>query len=249
MGLDMKIFAISDLHLSFSSDKPMDVFGSEWENHDLKIKEKWEELIEERDIVIIPGDISWGMKRQDTEADFRWIHELPGTKLFFKGNHDLWWTTPAKLNAMYSDMIFLQNNYYPAGDIAVCGTRGWNLPQSSAQWTDHDEKIYRRELGRLRTSLEAARKDGFEKLIAALHYPPIEMQNRSTGFTEILQEFGVCTVLYGHLHGSVAHRFAFEGVHEGIQYRLVSCDYLKFKPALIAQAGAEKCEEKTERTE
>lgn len=234
---DMNIFAISDLHLSFSSDKPMDVFGAEWENHDQKMKQNWEKLVLPEDIVIVPGDVSWGMKQQDTESDFRWIHELPGMKLFVKGNHDFWWTTPKKLNAMYDDMVFLQNNYYPAGEFAVCGTRGWNLPQSSAQWTDHDEKIYQRELGRLRLSLEAARKDGFEKLIAAMHYPPIEQQNRKTGFTEILQEFGVKTVIYGHLHGLGAHRGAFQGLHEGTEYRLVSCDYLKFKPVLIAKTG------------
>lgn len=229
----MKIFAISDLHLSFSTDKPMDVFGGEWENHDIKIRESWINRIRPEDVVILPGDISWGLKSHDTVEDFKWIHELPGMKLFFKGNHDLWWTTPKKLNAMYEDMLFLQNNYYAAGDIAICGTRGWNLPQTSSQWTDHDEKIYQREMGRLRMSLDSAKKDGFERIIVAMHYPPLEKKNRDNGFTRIIKEYGVEKVLYGHLHGYNAHQNAFCGLYEGTEYQLVACDYLKFRPMLV----------------
>ena len=213
----------------------MDVFGPEWKNHDIKIRENWLRNVTREDIVVIPGDISWGLKQTDSGEDFRWIHELPGTKLLFKGNHDLWWTTLKKLNSMYEDMIFLQNSYYAAGDIAVCGTRGWNIPQTASAWTEHDEKIYLRELGRLRMSLEAAKKDGFSRIIAALHYPPIEKRQTRTGFTDILEEFGVEEVVYGHIHGSLAHRFSFNGVCRGIRYRLVSCDYLNFVPICIAQ--------------
>ncbi len=241
----MKIYAISDLHLSFSSNKPMDIFGVEWENHDLKIRENWMSCVKPDDIVIIPGDISWGLKQQAAEEDFRWIHSLPGTKLLFKGNHDLWWTTSRKLNALYDDMIFLQNSYFAAGDIAVCGTRGWELPQSSAEWTEHDEKIYQRELGRLRMSLEAAKRDGMKRIIAAMHYPPVEKRYKKTGFTDILEEFGAEQVVYGHLHGENAHRNAFSGLCRGIRYRLVSCDYLNFLPVFIAEAGQTE-EEKNE---
>ncbi len=232
----MKIYGISDLHLSFSSDKPMDVFGPEWKNHHIKIRENWIKTIKPQDIVILPGDISWGLKQKEIQQDFRWIHELPGTKLFFKGNHDLWWTTPAKLNAMYDDMIFLQNNYYQAGEFAVCGTRGWSLPESSAEWTDHDQKIYLRETGRLRMSLESAKQAGFQRIIAAMHYPPAEKRNQKTAFSEILEEYGVEIVIYGHLHGNCAHNSALQGIFGGIRYRLVSCDYLDFMPVCLADA-------------
>ena len=241
----MKIYAISDLHLSFSSNKPMDVFGKEWKNHDARIRENWLQCVSVNDIVVIPGDISWGLRKDSTEEDFRWIHDLPGTKVLFKGNHDLWWTTSRKLNALYDDMIFLQNSYFAAGDIAVCGTRGWELPQSSAEWTEHDEKIYQRELGRLRMSLEAAKRDGMKRIIAAMHYPPVEKRYKKTGFTDILEEFGAEQVVYGHLHGENAHRNAFSGLCRGIRYRLVSCDYLNFLPVFIAEAGQTE-EEKNE---
>ena len=158
----MKIYAISDLHLSFSSNKPMDIFGKEWIDHDVKIRENWLRDVSPEDVVVIPGDISWGMRKTTTQEDFRWIHELPGTKVLFKGNHDLWWTTSKKLNALYDDMFFIQNTYYAAGGIAICGTRGWNMPESALEWSTHDEKIYQRELGRLRMSLEAAKRDGRE---------------------------------------------------------------------------------------
>lgn len=235
----MKIFAISDLHLSFSSEKPMDVFGPEWENHDKKIRENWIRLITPEDIVILPGDLSWGLKLNEAMADFSWVHRLPGRKLLFKGNHDLWWSTPSKLNALYEDMLFLQNTYFAAGDIAVCGTRGWRLPQTSSGWTDHDDKIYAREQLRLRMSLEAARKDGYHRIIAAMHYPPAENKNLKNGFTEIIREFEVELVVYGHLHGSYAHHSAFNGKIGRTMYRLVSCDYLNFSPVLLAEIKEE----------
>ncbi len=231
----MKIFAISDLHLSFSSGKPMDVFGPEWERHDEKIRENWLRLVSPEDIVILPGDLSWGLKLNEAEADFRWVHRLPGKKLLFKGNHDLWWSTPTKLNAMYEDMLFLQNNYFAAGDIAICGTRGWKLPQTSPVWTEHDDKIYAREQLRLRMSLEAARKDGYQRIITAMHYPPAEQKNLKNGFTDIIGEFGVELVIYGHLHGSYARRAAFNGRIGKTDYRLVSCDYLNFSPVLLTE--------------
>lgn len=231
----MKIYAISDLHLSFSSNKPMDVFGREWKNHDARIRENWLQCVSVNDIVVIPGDISWGLRKDSTEEDFRWIHDLPGTKVLFKGNHDFWWTTSKKLNALYDDMFFIQNTYYAAGDIAICGTRGWDIPESCAEWSAHDEKIYQRELGRLRLSLESAKRDGRKRIIAAVHYPPVERRHRRTGFTEILEEFGVEKVIFGHLHGQTAHRNAFTGISRGIEYRLVSCDYLHFRPVCIAE--------------
>ena len=141
----------------------MNIFKG-WDNHTERIKANWTRLVKPDDTVIMPGDFSWGLKLEETVKDFEFLESLPGKKLLIKGNHDLWWTTSRKLNALYDDMIFLQNSYFAAGDIAVCGTRGWELPQSSAEWTEHDEKIYQRELGRLRMSLEAAKRDGMKRI-------------------------------------------------------------------------------------
>ncbi len=231
----MKIAAIADLHLAFAANKPMDVFGENWKDHHKKIKESWIDAIGEDDIVIIAGDVSWGLKENEISQDFQWIHELPGKKLIFKGNHDLWWTTPSKMNKRFEDILFMHNTFYPAGKTAICGTRGWTLPTQNSEWTEHDEKIYRREQGRLRLSLQAARSNGFEDIICAMHYPPVEKNCKPNKFTEILEEFGVSLCIYGHLHGKVAHQSAFEGMFGGVRYMLLSADYVDFKPVILRE--------------
>ena len=154
----MKIYAIADLHLSFDEniDKPMDIFGG-WDNHAERLKAAWEELVSDEDIVLIPGDISWAMRLSEVMADLEWIHNLPGTKLISKGNHDLWWSRIQYLNTLYDDIVFLQNDcyYVEAADVVITATRGWPYPGSD-EYTEHDEKMYRRELQRLRLGLEAA---------------------------------------------------------------------------------------------
>ena len=172
----MKIFAIADLHLSFSEniDKPMDRFGPGWENHTERLKENWEKLISDDDLVLIPGDISWAMKLEDALDDFEWIHKLPGTKIISKGNHDLWWSRITYLNSLYDDIIFLQNDCYvtDGGRIVITASRGWPYP-GSAEYTEHDEKIYARELSRMKLGLDAAVKTAPDaRMIACLHYPP-----------------------------------------------------------------------------
>ncbi len=141
------------------------------------------------------------------------------------------------MNKRFEDMIFMHNSFYPAGSTAICGTRGWNLPSQSADWTEHDEKIYRREQGRLRLSLQAARSQGFEEIICAMHYPPVEKNLKPNGFTEILEEFGVSICIYGHLHGKTAHQSAFEGTLNGVQYKLTAADHIDFRPVIL-KAGS-----------
>ncbi len=232
----MKIFALADLHLSFGADKPMDVFGSRWAGHAERIRLNWTEAVSGDDTVIIPGDVSWGLKLSDAMPDLEWIHELPGRKVITKGNHDLWWTSLSKLNKLYEDIIFLQNNLYnvsrdnAARDICVCGSRGWMLPTNASEWTDHDEKILNRELIRLGLSLEKAEKAGFRRIIVSLHYPPLDSRGGDTCFTKLLERYPVISVVYGHLHGEEAEKIAFSGVKNGIQYRLVASDFLDFKP-------------------
>ena len=155
------------------------------------------------------------------------IHNLPGKKIYVKGNHDYWWTTVAKLNKLYEDMSFLQNNFYSYNEYAICGTRGWICP-NDVKFTEDDEKIYKREAHRLKLSLDAAKKAGFEKIIVITHYPPTNDKLEPSLFTDIYEEYKVEKVIYGHLHGKESFKMGLEGIREGVEYKLVSCDYVDF---------------------
>ncbi|NEU03757.1 MULTISPECIES: metallophosphoesterase [Clostridium] len=227
----MALYAISDLHLGFNSEKPMDIFGEKWLNHDEKIKENWLKTISNEDVVLIAGDISWSMKVEEGKLDLDFINNLPGKKLLVRGNHDYWWSGIKKLNSMYDNMNFIQNNYFQYKDYAICGSRGWITPINS-KFTTHDKKIYDREIIRLKLSLDSAKKDGFEKIIVMLHYPPANNIEEENGFTEILNEYNVEKVIYGHIHGSGLN-YAFEGEKNGIEYILTSCDHIDFEPLKI----------------
>ena len=211
----------------------MDIFGPSWVNHHEKVRKNWEEKVGEEDLVIIPGDVSWGLRADEAMADLRWIHRLPGRKVITKGNHDLWWTSVTRLNRLYDDMTFLQNHcYMTAEGIAVCGTRGWICPGTEG-FDEHDEKIYNRELLRLEFSLKEAEKAGAKMTIAALHYPPTNDKLQGSGFTRMLEDFNVQMCVYGHLHGKDAFKNGIKGVFNGIEYRLVSLDYVEGEPQLI----------------
>lgn len=229
----MALFAISDLHLSSTSEKPMDVFGDKWYKHDEKIKENWLKSINDQDTVLIAGDISWSMKMEEGKEDLEFIHNLPGRKIFIKGNHDYWWTSITKLNSLYDDMDFIQNNFFSYEDYAICGTRGWVTP-SSSKFTAHDKKIYDRELIRLRLSLDLAVKANFKKIIVMVHYPPTNEGFNDLGFIDIFKEYNVEKVIYGHLHGYGLNN-VFEGIKDGIEYMLTSCDYINFDPIKIME--------------
>lgn len=230
----MKIFAISDLHLSFAPyiEKPMNIFGMRWENHEERLSEYWKELVCEEDTVLLGGDLSWGLRLEDAKFDLEWIDALPGRKILIKGNHDLWWGSINKLNSLYEDMDFLQTNFFKVGDVAICGSRGWVCPGAS-DFREHDEKIYKRELIRLRFSLEAAKKAGMQRIIGMLHYPPTNDRFHNSGFTELFSEFGVEKVIYGHLHGKDNFAKGFKGEMNGVSYDLTSCDYLGAKPICV----------------
>lgn len=225
----MAIYAIADLHLSFNTNKPMNVFG--WIDYEEKIKNDWLERVNNNDIVMLPGDFSWEIKLQNTYKDFSFINELPGTKILLKGNHDLWWTTLKSMREFlkqneFSNIDFLYNNSYEYDGKILAGTRGWDIKAD----TDQDKKIIIREVRRLENSiLNGIKKYGENKeIIAFMHYPPIERGNTNNEFTKVLQKYNVKTCIYGHLHGE-AHKYAIEGNIDGINYKLVSCDYTNFK--------------------
>ncbi len=228
----MSVFVIADLHLSLGTDKPMDIFRG-WDGYEKRLEENWRKLITHNDTVVIPGDISWAMKLSDTFEDFRFINGLPGKKLFLKGNHDYWWDTRRKMEMYLKENGFdtieiVFNSAYAADGYAVCGTRGWFYDAE----TDSDKKVLNREVGRLRTSLDEALKTGLEPVVF-LHYPPVFGNQRCDDILSVLKEYGIKKCYYGHLHGTNAARKAVTGDFEGIKFRLISSDYLKFMPELV----------------
>ena len=167
----MGLYAISDLHLGFNLDKPMDIFGDNWKDHEDKIRNNWISKITEKDTVLIAGDISWGINQKESLEDLNWIESLPGKKIISKGNHDYWWNSISKLNKMFENTKFIQNNFFTYEDYAICGTRGWICPGSD-KFTEEDTKIFKREIIRLKLSLDSAKAAGYNKFIVMLHYPP-----------------------------------------------------------------------------
>lgn len=223
----MSLYAIGDLHFSTAVNKPMNIFGDNWDNHEEKIINSWKSKVNEEDTVLIVGDTSWAINMNEAEEDLNIIHNLPGRKIYVKGNHDYWWTTVAKLNKLYDDMSFLQNNFYQYEEYAICGTRGWICP-NDVKFTEDDGKIYKREAHRLKLSLDAAKKAGFKKIIVITHYPPTNDKLDPSLFTEIYESYGVEKVVYGHLHGKESFKMGLKGIRNEVEYNLVSCDYVDF---------------------
>lgn len=234
----MSVYAISDLHLSFGADKSMDIFGERWANYAEKIKENWCSTIKDDDIVILPGDISWGMYLKEALPDFKFIDALPGRKIILKGNHDYWWSTANKLNKFLKDnsfnsISFLHNNSYNFENYILCGTRGWKCPGEDS-FDEEDEKIYRRELNRLELSLNSA--EGYlgniGNIIVAMHFPPFNSNKEPSEFIKIMKKFNVKICVYGHLHG-LGVKNAFIGEMEGINFNIVSADIIDFNPIAL----------------
>lgn len=232
----MAIYIIGDLHLPFGEDKPMDIFGQNWEGYTEKLKEDWIKKVKKEDTVILAGDFSWATYLKDTYKDFEYINNLPGRKILLKGNHDYWWNTVKSMKNYleennFTNIDFLYNNSFCIEDKLIVGTRGWALTD-----TETSEKMMNRESQRLELSIkDAIEKYGEDKkIIAIMHYPPIsklKMKNEHTydsKYLEILKEYNVKQCYYGHLHGN-SHKEAVEGNIEGIEFYLISADYLGFK--------------------
>lgn len=229
----MAIYTIADLHLSFNENKPMDIFGNNWNGHTEKIKENWLKKVEVSDTVILPGDFSWSMYLKDTVKDFEYLNSLPGRKILLKGNHDYWWTTITSMNKFvdenhFENINFLLNNSYLVEDKIICGTRGWAITD-----TENSSKMIKRECNRLELSiLYGIEKFGNDKeIIVFMHYPPILKQNlqenEMTDFMKMLKKYNVKRCYYGHLH-STSINDAVEGEVFGVNLKLVSADGLNF---------------------
>lgn len=230
----MGIYAISDLHLSLHKFKPMDVFGDNWKDHHLKIKENWERKITDSDLVLMPGDISWAMSTVEASKDLEFIEKLPGKKIILPGNHDYWWGSTSKLNTMYKSIKFMKNSFEMYNETAICGSRGWVLPNDTF-YTVHDEKIYKREILRMKMSLDQAisQNQNIDEIILMMHYAPTNDKKEESGFTKLIKEYPIKTVVYGHLHGEKSFESSIKGMYDGVMYYLISSDYIKFDPIKI----------------
>ena len=224
----MALYAIGDLHLCLGAPKPMDVFGGNWTGYMDKLKEGMS-VITDADTTVLLGDLSWALSLEESAADFAWINEIPGKKIILKGNHDYWWSTAAKFNKFceangFEDLHLLNNNCFEYEDWAICGTRGWFFEEERSG--AHDEKVFKRELCRLESSLKAA---GEKRKMVFLHYPPRYKGYECKEILELLEKYEVRRCFYGHLHGG-SHKLAMEGLWDGVEYRLVASDYLNFRP-------------------
>lgn len=227
----MALYAIGDLHLSLGAEKPMDVFGGKWLGYMDKLCDGVSHIRPE-DTTVLLGDLSWALSLEGAAKDFAWINEIPGRKIILKGNHDYWWSTAAKFYKFcqengFENQWILNNNHYEYESWAICGTRGWFFEEEKGG--THDEKVFRRELIRLETSLKSA---GDKNKMVFLHYPPRYKGYECREIIELLERYEVRRCFYGHLH-SESHKLAVEGLWGGVEYRLVAADYIGFKPVTV----------------
>lgn len=230
----MRIFAIGDMHLEGGTGKTMDIFGEHWHHHDEKIFTAWEKIGRDDDLLLVVGDSSWAMRLEEAKADLDRIGQMKGTKILLKGNHDYWWDSAKKLTqVLHPSIRIVQGNAVIINRVAIAGTRGWVCP-NDPYFQPHDQKIYEREVGRLKIALESLQKQlsEYDYLIVALHYPPTNQVHEPTGFTTLIEDAEATVCVYGHLHGE-AIKTAFTGLHNHTIYYLVSADATAFAPVEI----------------
>lgn len=232
----MSLYVIGDLHLTFSDpSKTMEVFPG-WENYQERIEKNWLSVVKPEDTVVIAGDVSWGMSLQQAEPDFRFINGLPGRKLILKGNHDYWWVTMKKMVTFFAENGFdtlniIHNNHYAYENYGICGTRGW-VNGTDGNRDVQDEKVLKREVQRLETSIKSAVSAGLEPLVF-MHYPPIFASNFNYDILEILYRYKIKECYYGHIHGRSAHELCVTNTYDDINFHLISGDYIHFMPEKV----------------
>jgi len=241
----MRLFAISDLHLSSDPEKKMDHFGEQWINHASKIYDNWKRTVGEDDVVLISGDICWAKKLSEGVKELELISDLPGEKVFVKGNHDFWWESINKVRSQnLPRMHFIQNNAIVLGDFAITGTRLWDYEfvkwpcvfigredQIPAPKTINEEwlgKIRRRELNRLKSGLKALPDNKYK--IAMVHYPPIDENGKKNHLTDLMTKYGVDLCVFGHIHAAQGSPIGADCTIGKTRYKLTTCDWLDFIP-------------------
>lgn len=229
----MSLYVLGDLHLCFSDPtKTMSIFAG-WENYQERIEKNWLDTVKADDTVVLAGDISWGMTLQQALPDFRFINNLTGKKIILKGNHDYWWNSLKKMNDFFEaegldTFSILHNNHFPYENYGICGTRGWvNMPNEK-----QDEKVLKREVQRLETSIQSAVNAGLEPIVF-MHYPPIFATNFNYDILEILYRYKIKECYYGHIHGRSAHELCVKGNYDDINFHLIAGDYTKFQPVKV----------------
>ena len=232
----MSLYVIGDLHLCFSDpSKTMAVFAG-WDNYQERIEKNWRETVKPEDTVVLAGDISWGMSLQQAEPDFRFINGLPGRKIILKGNHDYWWVTMKKMEGFFAENGFdtlniLHNNHYEYNGYGICGTRGW-VNGTDGGKDEQDEKVLKREVQRLETSIQSAVKAGLEPIVF-MHYPPIFASNFNYDILEVLYRYKIKACYYGHIHGRSAHALCVTNTYDDIDFYLIAGDYIQFMPEKV----------------
>ncbi len=225
----LALYTISDLHLSFGTDKPMNIFKG-WDNHTERLKANWNRVVGIHDTVVLPGDFSWGLKIDETLNDFKFLKELNGRKIIGKGNHDLWWGTKKKIEEFFkendiTDTEILFNNAYLVDGVAICGCRGWFYDS-----TEGDAKVVRREAGRLEASIKQAIQLGGEPIVF-IHYPPVYADLVCNEIFDIIKKYDIKKVYHGHIHGAGFNKSV--KYYDGVDFKLVSCDCVDFTPICV----------------
>lgn len=229
----MSLFVIADLHLCQGNpEKTMSIFNG-WKNYQELIRKNWLELVKPDDTVVIAGDVSWGMSLQDSAPDFHFIENLTGHKIIIKGNHDYWWSTKKKMDDFLKSegcgsIEILHNNHFRYGNYGICGTRGWVSIKGETQ----DEKVLKREVQRLETSIKSALAENLEPIVF-MHYPPIFATNFNYDILDVLYRYNIKDCYYGHIHGRSSHELCIKNTYDGIDFHLVSGDYLQFVPEKV----------------
>ncbi len=227
----MAFFALADLHLGLAVNKPMDVFGERWRDHQERLVSNWRNVVKPADVVLVPGDISWAMKLNEVTLDLNLLAELPGRKVLIRGNHDYWWQSLAKVRAMLpTGMIALQNDHVVIDEIAVCGTRGWSIPRPDLSLAEEDDRLLTRERQRLELSLRST-PPGTRRVVM-IHFPPCYRDRGPRDFADLLEAHQVELCVYGHLHGD-DHQYAFQGKRNGINYVFCAADAVDFTPVRL----------------
>ena len=248
----MSLYAIGDLHLHYQSvlRAPGQLHGRVWKNHEEKFRKNCSKLVAEEDTLVLVGDHSWGKNLPECEKDLQYICDLPGRKILTRGNHDMFWDVKKtkQLNELFQPKLtFLQDSYAVYKDYALVGTKGFTFEgpfylNSRGQivgWDEeaevHAKKLVERELQRLRTSFELAKADGFQKFIMFVHYPPTNILEERSGFTDMAEEFNAEQVIYAHCHGESRFHDSIHGDYRGRTYRLVSGDFVRWMPVKILE--------------